>query len=75
MSQEKPLAKDTSDKQLLPKIYKELLKLNGKNTNHPVKTWAKGLNRHLNKKDIWMVNKYMKRGSISDVIREMKTKT
>ena len=53
---EKPLAKETSDKWLLPKIYKELLKLNGKNTNHPVKTWAKGLNRNLNKKDTWMVN-------------------
>ena len=29
---EKPLAKETSDKWLLPKIYKELLKLNDRNT-------------------------------------------
>lgn len=49
-------AKDTSDKTLLPKIYKELLKLNNKN-NKLILKWAKDLNRSLTK-DIHRVNKH-----------------
>ena len=52
-------AKDTSEKRLLLKIHKELLKLNNKN-NYLNKIRAKDLNRHLTKEDIQRVNKHMK---------------
>ena len=57
---EKTSAKDTYDKGLLPKMYKELLKLNSKK-NNPIKTWVKDINRHLMKESIQMANKLMKR--------------
>ena len=41
-------------------MYKELLKLNDKNTNNPIKKWAKDLNRNITKK---MENKHVKKYS------------
>ena len=71
---EKIIANETTDKELISKIYKQLMQLNSRKISDLNKKWAKELNRHFSKEDIQMANTHMKDAEHHSLSEKCKSK-